>query len=340
MCSILHQIFSNSETSLLLQHIKRPWETNQEKIAGLFEELWRVFVSVVKDCCVGNVVIVIDALDECVASDRKLLVSRLASLSASTDRPESLKLLITSRDDFLLRNALMRASQVVSTIHLRGENLKEAGAIQNEIDIYVEKCVDQFRKRRKDEFGYEDEASSLVRKRVLSVSNRTYLWVALVFGELDACVGVPIADIRERLRTLPSTVEDEYENILRRSKDEKRARKMLSLVLATRVNLTPTELFIALQVSEDTKTLSDLEDLPGQALTSYLRELCGSFIVFATTKRNRAGLPLDSVRVFLIHETAREFLTKPPETPKLCCTHSKWKHSIDWREACCNYARS
>lgn len=291
----------------------------------------------VNDCCLGDIVIIIDAMDECADADRQLLISKLAELSTSTDRPGSLKLLLTSRHDSLMQDALIRSGQAVSIEQLAGDDPKGGGAIKLEIDAYIQSHISDFRGLRKARFGYDDNAHVRIRDHMLRVPNRTYLWVSLVFEELKACAGVPVADIQERLRTLPATVEDAYEDILLRSKDKTRAKKLLSLVLAAKENLTPTELSIALQVTERTQGFSELENLPEEALSSYLKDLCGSFIIFATAGHGLGG---NSIKLFLIHETAREFLVKPAEDHRLCCPHPGWKHSIDFRDACCEYARS
>ena len=343
LCSILHQIFGSAETGFWLQHVKRSWESNRERLAELFDELWRVFVSVSSDCCVGEMIIVLDALDECAEADRKILLPKLAVLSTSTDGAASLKLLLTSRPDSFMVDALMRSSQGVRTVRLMGEDPIEADAIRNEIDTYVETCVSEFRELRKARFGYEDDAYLYIQTHLLSAPNRTYLWVALVFQVLKACVGKPVADIQEQVRTLPSTVEGHYEGILRTSNDEGRARKLLSLMLAAKDNLTPTELYMALQVTESAQNLTDLTPLPDAALSSYLRELCGLFITFGAASRREGlirGVGRTALGVFLIHETAREFLSRPAIDSESCCPHLGWKHSITWQDACHEYARS
>lgn len=43
-----------------------------------------------------------------------------------------------------MQDALMRSSQKVSTVHLMGEDPIEAGAIKDEIDMYIETRISEF----------------------------------------------------------------------------------------------------------------------------------------------------------------------------------------------------
>ena len=161
-----------------------------------------------------------------------------------------------------------------------------------------------------------------------------------MFEELSRCRGDPIATLEETLRTLPSTVEGEYERTLQRVSKKATARKLLSLVLAAPNPMGPTHLFMALQVTETTTRMSELTPLPEEALCKYLRDLSGLFIVFARLESEEPLPEHQEVKAFFIHETAREFLTRPANGCSLCDPHSGWKHSIDWKDACHEYARS
>ena len=279
-------------------------------------------------------------MDECLPADREILLSKIVQMCAFTDRPMQLKILLTGRPDSLMEDKLLRSNTAVTAVRLMGEDTEEAEAINAEIDGYISSRVDDFKKLRTSRLGHTDDAHLIIEEHLLSVSNRTYLWVALMFEELKRCRGDPIATLEETLRTLPSTVEGEYERTLQRVSKKATARKLLSLVLFAPSPMTATHLFMALQVTETTTKMSELTPLPGEALCKYLRDLSGLFIVFARLESEEPLPQYQEVKAFFIHETARKFLTRPANGCSLCDPHPGWKHSIDWKDASHEYARS
>jgi len=63
-----------------------------------------------------------------------------------------------------------------------------------------------------DFFSLEPDERQLMRKQLESVSNRTYLWITLVFdGLMDNKLGINKSDILNLTRKLPQSVDDAYE---------------------------------------------------------------------------------------------------------------------------------
>ena len=68
----------------------------------------------------------------------------------------------------------------MASIHLQGDRGCTADAIVQEIKLVVESRIDE----AADSFCLEPDERELMRKQLASVSNRTYLWITLVFDGL------------------------------------------------------------------------------------------------------------------------------------------------------------
>ena len=136
LCSILHQFFG--EKSHLLKHSVPAFHQNGNTLPELFDRLWSIFTSIATDPEAGNIICVLDALDECKASDRADLVDKLNQLYQHTTENGSgksaLKFLVTSRSYETIENTFDP-----STIRLAGE--EESDAIRQEIDLVIKDKV-------------------------------------------------------------------------------------------------------------------------------------------------------------------------------------------------------
>jgi hypothetical protein len=129
-------------------------------------------------------------------------------------------------------------------------------------------------------------------------------------------------------KTLPRTVEAAYESILNRSTNAERARKLLSIILAAVRPLTLTELKIAFSIDrkgnygkldEKPEVDSSEAEFPvvgpiERAFRESIRQYCGLFIRITESK------------VYLIHQTAQEFLLESQATKSTKL--NGWKHSF------------
>jgi hypothetical protein len=185
-----------------------------------------------------------------------------------------------------------------------------------------------------------DVLHSVLRREIDKVDNRTYLWVSLIFPELQDNAVCEESELLQIFKTLPKTVEEAYEAILSRSTNVERARKLLSIIMAATRGLTLKELKIAFSINRNGNYgkldevpkmhSSRLADMPiGPIEASFLesiRQLCGLFI--RTT----------GSRVYLIHQTAQEFRL---ESQYLSGTdQSNWRHSFRTADSHLVLARS
>lgn len=194
------------------------------------------------------------------------------------------------------------------TVRLRGE--KESEAISKEINIVIHFEV-------YENVGVElqlDDSEKLDLEHALStMPHRTYLWLHLIIGEFRRQPSFK-KTMQQILSHLPPTVEAAYEAILERSSDPKLARKLLCIVVAAVRPLTLQEIDIALAIEDEQRSYIDLAPkLEKETQCEVtIRHLCGLFITVVDHK------------VYLIHQTAKEFLLAKKELGS-----GIWRHSIE-----------
>ncbi|KKO96409.1 ankyrin repeat domain-containing protein, partial [Trichoderma harzianum] len=116
-------------------------------------------------------------------------------------------------------------------------------------------------------------------------------------------------------------VNEAYEQILNKSKEDPMVRKALSIILAASRPLTISEMNIAMDIKATTHTFHDLDLEDESDFKSRLRSWCGLFISIYHGK------------VYFLHQTAREFLLSDLASPTTIPSALHWHHSITTQEA-------
>jgi hypothetical protein len=322
LCSILHQLFSD-KPALLRKYAIDEFKKNGSKLPTLFEVLWRIFISAITDPEAGQVVCIFDALDECEESTRTPFVQKLAEFYNPSKLAAYLKLIITSRPNSQIYTSFWCPEWDLQSIRLMGENEAELEDISAEIKLVIEARVKHFKTRRKSAYHIEDDAHVVIQTALDEIQNRTYLWVALIFPELEKKANWPKLKLLEIIKTIPSTVDSAYERILSQSSNVELAKKLLNIVIAAKRPLTLSEMNVALFIDDTITSEAELESVlvPQNSFKSMVKDLCGLFITV-----------LDS-KIYLIHQTAKEFLLQPEETKLRPVNHVSsrpriWKNSV------------
>ena len=334
LCAILQQLFAQDFS--LIKHARSAFSENGLKLPGLFEPLWKSFADAISDPGVNMIYCVIDGLDECSPDGRALLLQEIARLfqyhetetninntemctnsTEISDYPKTprLKLLITSRPDRSIEEGLQSVFPSIEAVRIKGEDESGATLIQQEIDHVIEEEINSLRELR-ERFGIADDATQEVFAKLKQVTNRTYLWISLVFEDLKSK-----ADQRkqEMLAVLDSLPGQSYELMLLRSTDFDTTRKLLQILLAAEEPLTVTEMQIALNIRKEHRSINDLNLESEATFSGRISQLCGRI------------LNIKDQRVHFIHSTAKDFLLAKENEPGP--TDSRWKHSISHRDA-------
>ena len=337
LCAILHQLFAQNPN--LIKHASTACSENGDKLPGLFEPLWKSFAAAILDPGVDTIYCVIDGLDECSPDGRALLLQEIVKLSQyhgtemdtngtemgtngteMSDNPKTpgLKLLITSRPDRSIEEGLKGVNPTIESVRLMGEDEGEATLIQGEIDHVIEVKVNDLRQLRK-RYKIHDDAHEEVFAKLKQVTNRTYLWISLVFHDLMSKADRSTQELLEVLDSFPAELGQLYETMLSRSTEIETTKKILQMVLAAEEPLTVTEMHIALRIRKEHKSISDMNLEPEATFSGRISQLCGRF------------LSIRDHRIHFIHSTAKGFLLAKQNEPEPM--RGRWKHSIDHRDA-------
>ncbi|KAL6823353.1 ankyrin [Trichoderma camerunense] len=321
LCCILRQIFVQ-KPSLLSEAILKRFNTGGETFNASFSELWQTFLQVVQDENAGEIVCLLDAIDECEdQSDRgrSQLLKALCALYG-TKRSFNIKFLITSRPYVEIHRGLQPLNiPGLPVIHLSGESEDEMKKISQEINVYIGARVQDIGQR----LQLTQNECSLLLQRLMHVPNRTYLWVYLTLDLIESCINVTEKMILEATSNIPKTIDEAYERILSRSSNTRQARIILHIIVAAARPLTIKEMNFALASSETRQPHPDMELVPDDRFRENLRNICGLCIVIVDSK------------VYLLHQTVKEFLVKRSVTQTLQSESDdyEWKYSIRPQES-------
>jgi ankyrin repeat protein len=318
LCGLLHQLFTFKPT--LLRYALLEEERNGERLRLEPSTLWRLLMTAAADPAAGQVVCILDALDECQERDRHILIDLLKKFyshsSVTSGRRSSLKFLVTSRPYHGIEIRFQELVDKVPTVRLAGE--EESIAISEEIRLVIRTWVAQIASERRLPTHVRD----LLLAKLTDIPNRTYLWLHLIFEEIWETFDSTVKKLSALVEKLPESVYDAYERILARSKDKIEARRILQAVIAAIRPLTLKEMDVILAMKDNTRSYHDL-DLEGEVHTKRrIRNTCGLF------------LSVSDAKVYLIHQTAKEFLVRQ-ESETLRIDQNEWRNSFVLRH--CNY---
>ncbi|KAK6526312.1 hypothetical protein TWF694_004911 [Orbilia ellipsospora] len=320
LCCILFQLFE-MKRDLLSEEIIDRFEITGEGFTGSFSTLWDTLLIAAKNRECGEIVCVLDAVDECEESGRHHLIQELQKLYiAEPDVNFNLKFLLTSRPYLDIRNRFRSLESSQSFIALRGDSELELEKISQEIDLFIEARVKDIKER----FHLTENERDLLSEKFKLVPNRTYLWAHLTLDLVESGIKLKNKNNRNKIEEntelntdmhkklieklisqLPTTVDEAYERILSKSCNPSRAERLLNIVVAAMRPFTLQEMRLALILQDNHqsyrslnlnrhKTDSKLEE----DFRDEIRDLCGLFVTVIDSK------------IYLLHQTAKEFLVQ------------------------------
>ncbi|KAF2175634.1 hypothetical protein K469DRAFT_679773, partial [Zopfia rhizophila CBS 207.26] len=317
--ALLHQLFSQKQS--LIKYALSDHAKEGPNLPQSFHKLWNILTEAANDSKAGEIVCVLDALDECEESGRYDIITTLnafhKTVNSSGRTQSKLKFLVTSRPYLDIERRFMGIIRDFPTVQLQGE--KKLDVISHEIDIVIKQSMSDLTA----ELNLNESEKSVLEGELLSMTHRTYLWAMLIFkmirDELD-----PTEDrLKEIIKNLPQTVDQAYEAILSKIQDKRKAKKLLHIIVAATRPLTLTEMNIALAIEDHHQSYEDLRLSNHARFDSTVRNLCGLFVNVIDQK------------VYLIHQTAKEFLVA-----RNTASTDGWKHSLNLVESALLIART
>ena len=288
LCAFLHQLFM--QQPCLYRYAENDFRCKGEVFLKDFGALWDICLRATENASSHEVICVLDALDECNASSRAALIAKLVQLfdnrGSSDKRKPIIKFLVTSRPEF----TTIRQFQALTHVRLRGA--EESEQISREIDLVIRDKVSKLGPAMG--LNHTDESNLL--ENLCNIPHRTYLWLHLTFNDIETKSILTKNEIAVIARNIPKTVDQAYNRILDKSSDRRRARKLLHIVLAARRPLTLLEINVAMVIEDHHQNYGDLDSWRTDACEDRIKNICGLFVTVIDSK------------VYLIHQTAREFL--------------------------------
>lgn len=321
IASFLHQLFTQNHS--LIKYALPSFQCNGSKLSTLFQEQWQILLSATADSGAGTTICIIDALDECEEKARSTFIQMLRDVSSARDPHPRLKILVTGRPS-VFYGRLIPAENPGTEIRLTGENEEEKEKISQEIGLFIDAKAESFRMQRQ-QLGLNDDAHEIIRAKINTIENRTYLWLSLIFPELADNPGLSIARLRRKLDHIPETVDEAYDKILNRAKDRGKALRILQVVVAAARPLTLREMNMALALAEMDE-IGEISLEPEITFQDTLKNSCGSF------------LDIKNSIIYLIHQTAKDFLLKRQVAAAESAGPDSWKASIDSEDANTSFA--
>ncbi|KAH7007605.1 hypothetical protein EDB80DRAFT_718891 [Ilyonectria destructans] len=313
LCCILRQLFLQ-KPHLLSERLLDSFEEDGDRLLTSFRGLWDILVMISSEADAGEIVCIIDALDECEDGGSSQLVGALRTLYWSDSTSCRLKFLLTSRSYIHIKRSFQALETRCPTIHLSGENQVEVDKIALEIDIVIKNRVKQLSQM----LDLLPEEEKVLQDELTRIPHRTYLWAYLVLDLIQDAIDITEDGLRAFVRKIPATLEAAYEKILSKSRDREKARKLLHIVVAAERPLTVREMAIALAINESHRAYTELRVEPETRFRSTVRELCGLFVTITDSK------------IYMLHQTAKEFLVHV-ELPSIGLSPDQVTSSFQWR---------
>ncbi|KAF5704614.1 nacht wd domain-containing protein [Fusarium mundagurra] len=276
----------------LISYVRKDYDDSGEKLFedhNAWEALCRIFKSALADERFHEVIIIIDALDECVVQREKLL-EFICDISAGSRA----KLLVSSRPWPSIEKML------------RGDGERSTTLALEQNDTHISLAVKCFIERRVEDLAkhppYEDDPDICEEIRVHLTKNAegTFLWVALVCKELSSNNVERATHVRDILKDSPPGLDKLYDRMLvslRESRDFALCTEILAATSVVKRHVTLEELLSIIDPAISSEI--DLADLEKVIVS------CGSFLY------------LQKGVVKFIHQSAVDYLLSEDTSSKL-----------------------
>ncbi|KAH8881388.1 WD40 repeat-like protein [Thozetella sp. PMI_491] len=254
----------------LMSHLLQKHDKSGRKLFtddNAFFALSEAFRNMLRDPSLSPVYFAVDALDECEQGLPDLIQLISESLSISN----KVRWLVSSRPNVQLK----RAGITETLLELEAQSLKQP------VQIYINHKLSAL----KEKDGYNDDTLAEVSSAICERADNTFLWVALVFKELDSAAGWHAVRI---INEIPSGLSELYDRIITRVEEDSGLDMEYCKNVLVATCLANQPLFL----SELAVVAGLLPTIPPQKIV----EKCGSF------------LTINEGRVYPIHQSAKEYL--------------------------------
>ncbi|KAF5604349.1 vegetatible incompatibility het-e-1 [Fusarium pseudocircinatum] len=237
-----------------------------------WQALSKIFTAMLKDPSLDGVLLIVDALDECITDQEKLLDLII--------RSSNVKWIVTSRNWPEIEQVLDRSTQKLR-LHLE----LNQDSVSKAVETFIEWKVEELAKKK----HYDEKLQSEVKSYLAKNADGTFLWVALVCQGLSDNKVFRKSHTRLRLEELPKGLDPLYRRMMQyisSLQDAEMCREILALasVVYRPVTLTELKTLLGPQYEDEDDDLSEVV------------ACCGSF------------LTLRGNSIYFLHQSAKDFL--------------------------------
>lgn len=289
IAALLRQIYT-AKPGLIKYGLQ--WQQREGASTNDFSSLWDLLLETVSHNHAGEIVCLVDALDECDAVSIRLFTTALVTYfttPSDKSRMSPLKILVTSRPT----NTIKQAFHALPEIRLKGED--EIDSISADVVKVVQENIDQLQN-----LGLPLDLLKNLQAQLIGGADRTFLWVVLIIKLLKdkSAQGATPNELDAIIRS--RDIDDVHVHLLNES--PYKAKRMFQVILAATSPLTLDELCVAMALGWKHKRLADLRN-----------DLWDLWVSFETHVRSIGGhfLRIIQGKVYFVHSTAREFLIDP-----------------------------
>lgn len=260
-----------------------------------YNRLWSIFNNLICDSQLGQVSIIIDAVDECEKTSRKRLIGSIAKLidclRSKTSR--CVKFWVTSRPSSIITDCFTgyKAQRLP---------LEETGIeIERDLQLVIHQRVREIAVR----IDANQDTIALMERSLAENADRTFLWLKFALDILDDELLSSPGDFRRILADLPRDLEEAYEHYLRKIPrgQETFAVKILRLIIAS---TRPLSL-------EEVNTVISLHEAGGKDCHHLVRLQHGYFhtnIEADIWQVLSSLIRISDRKVYLVHLSLKEYL--------------------------------
>ncbi|KAI5851812.1 hypothetical protein BZA05DRAFT_353378 [Tricharina praecox] len=312
MCAVLHQLFTANPRLSRHAALQGQDRNRSGRFPREFAALWNVLLDAVNDPLCGDVLCVLDGLDECEEASQTELIEALVKwytiATAATAGPGSLKFLLTSRPSRTIERHFFSFPK----IRLKAE----VESTRKDIAALIRCRMEGVPEFRGPGLGLDDASRTEIEDKLVRNAQGNFLWVDLVLGLIADSARESAEALRAIVDKPPATLDAVYERILSSSSNAAATRRLLHIISAAKRPLSLEELHAAFTTTQPSDRAPALSPHTSPPHAIQIRQLCSHFILI-----------IDS-RVHLIHHTAKDFLCHPVATISPAQTQGVWKHSF------------
>ena len=207
-----------------------------------FDTLWSLFVHIIRAANHSQIIVILDAIDECDKKTQILIIHRISELLDTQDSP-FIKFFLTSRPN---ADAAFEVQEVSPSRLIWLPLQEKQDQINGDITLVIQHRLERIIRRG----TCTPTVRKLLEQLLVAKADRTFLWITLILPQLEERRFLLPPDVESFATQLPSDLSSLYKHLLSSIPEDDRAvaAKMLRLLVASDRPLTSDELGIMMTI--------------------------------------------------------------------------------------------